>query len=203
MRLYSLHRPRLIRQIIADCVALAAILIAFIAAGRIRAHILEYRQFGQTIMDSGADITDALTSFEEQVRRIPFVGTALGDTVEASQVLPQQLVGTGQQLQQAVTDLAGLAWAVTALIPLLCVLVAWLPWRAAFAARSMRIAKLARTEGGLDLLAQRALAQAPADHVLHIHPRAARAVHHDDAVRDALAALQLRTFGHHPTRPVQ
>ena len=203
MRIYSLHRPRLIRQIIADVASLVMIMIAFIAAGRVRAQILEYRQFGGDLISSGADIKDALSGFADQVRQTPFVGTALGDTVEESVVLPEQLVGAGEQLQQALSDFAGLAWTITALVPLLCVLIVWIPWRAAFAARSVQMAKLARSEGGLDLLAQRALAQAPADAVLRIHPRAARTVHHDDSVRDALAALQLRSFGHRPARRVQ
>lgn len=203
MRIYSLLRPRLIRQIIADVVALAAIIIAFVTAGRVRSQILEYRQYGTDLIDAGADITDVLHGFADQVRQIPFVGPALGDTLEGSVVIPDQLTEAGAQLQQAVTDFAGLAWTLIAILPLVCVLIAWLPWRVSFAAKSLETAKLARSEGGLDLLAERALALAPADAVLRIHPRPARALHHDDAVRDALAAIQLRSFGHRGARHVE
>lgn len=203
MRWYSLHTPRLIRQIIADAAAIVTIIVAFTFAGNVRAQILEYRSFGADLIATGGNVEGVMSSFAEQLRQIPFVGGAIADTVLDGMTVPEQIIGTGQAFQQAVTDFAGLAWGIIALVPLAGVLIAWIPWRVLFIARSIEVSRLAATEGGLDLLAQRALASAPSSRVLRIHPRAARALHSDDAVRDALARLQRRVYGYSGDARVQ
>lgn len=203
MRIYSLHTPRLIRQIIADVLSLGGIITAFVVAAGVKADIIAYRAFGGSMIQSGADASEVIQGFAEQVRQIPFVGPALGDTVDEAVALPDQLVTTGQQFQQAVSDFAGLAWAIIALVPLASILLAWLPWRALFAFRSLQVQRLSASEGGLDILAQRALLNAPPSVILRLHSRAAKAMHHDDRVRDSLAMLERRVFGFGPHSRVE
>ena len=203
MRWYSLHTPKLVRQIIADVLAVSTIVVAFAVAGRVRDQILSYRALGADLVTTGGDIDQVMTTFAEQLRQIPFVGDTLGDSVLGGTVVPDQIISTGMAFQQAVADVASFAWGIVALVPLIGVLIAWLPWRFLFVARTVEVGKLAASEGGMDILAQRALANAPASAVLRIHPRATRAVHSDDAVRDALALLQRRVYGYGAAARVQ
>lgn len=201
MRLYSHRSARRFRQIIADALAILGIVAAFIYAHRVRSAILEYVPIAEGIAASGEDTRNFIEGVADQMRQIPLVGPSLADAFSSSIDLPGQIVVTGEALAEATEQFAFLAWAIVVLVPLLAILSVWVPWRSRFAYKSVVAGNLLKTEAGVEILALRALTDGPVTEVLRTHPRPARAALEDLRVRDALAHLQLREYGHTlPTR---
>lgn len=196
MRMYSLRQVRRIRQIIADVSAFLGIVVAFVYAHRVRAGILEYAPVAEEIVSSGEEAQTFVNGIAEQMRQIPIVGPSIAEAFESSVGLPDQIVSTGEALSSAIEQFGDLAWAVVLLGPLIAILIAWVPWRSRFVVRSLEVAKLRATEAGIDILALRAIAAGPVTEVLRTHPRPARVSLEDPRVRDALASIQLREYGH-------
>lgn len=196
MRPYSLRALRRIRQLAADISAFVGVILAFIYAHRVKTAILEYAPLADDIVASGQDLQGFITGIADQARQIPLVGPSLADAFESSVGFPEQLVSTGAALGEAIEQFGSLAWSIIVFLAVGLIVVAWLPWRIRFLAKSLEAGRLAQTEAGIEILAIRAISSGPATAVLRSHPRPARVALDDGNVRDALATIHLGDYGH-------
>ena len=154
MKWYADRPVRLTRQLIADL--LAAGWVAFWIWVATTAHdwVLELRAPGDGLVNAGGDIRDVFTNAANKARGVPLVGDDLSGALGSGTKAGETLIGAGNTQISVVQDTA--FWLATALIviPVLFLLITWLPLRLRYAFKAANAAKL---KDKPDLLALRAL----------------------------------------------
>jgi hypothetical protein len=191
--------PRLAWQVAADLVALAWIVGWTLVAFTVRGVILELRGPGETLIEAGTSLQDTFSGAAESASDIPLIGDALADALGTGTGTGEALVDAGTAEIDRIESLAFWATVVLILLPLLVLLVTWLPARLRYAREAGAIVDLMRRGTHGDLLALRALTGRRVHRLtkLHIDPAGAwRRGDPDDIA--ALAQLELAEFGLRP-----
>ncbi len=158
MKWYADRPARLIRQLIADLLAAGWVWLWVWVALRVREFVLSLRAPGDRMVDAGGGIRDAFSGAADKARGVPVVGDELADALGRGTRAGESLAGAGDAQIGVVQDTA--TWLAVALIavPVMFLLITWLPLRVRFALRARAAMKL---RGKPDLLALRALTTLP------------------------------------------
>ena len=194
------HSPaRRSRQILVDLLVVAWVYVAVRAGQAVHEATLRLAAPGRALEQAGRDVGDNLHSAAEKLGELPFVGSDVRGPLDDAANSTQQLISAGQDLQTSVGRLAVLLGVLVAAIPILLVLLAWLPARLRFARRAGAAQRFVDDGADLDLFALRAMANQPMHVLGKVSDDPVGAWRRGDpAVIRALAVLELRSVGLRP-----
>ncbi|SDM40826.1 hypothetical protein SAMN04488074_12132 [Lentzea albidocapillata subsp. violacea] len=154
MKWYADRPARFTRQLIADLLAAAWIATWIWVATTAHDWVLELRAPGDGLVNAGGDIRDVFTNAAAKAKGVPFVGEDLAGALGNGTKAGETLTSAGNAQISVVQDSA--FWLATAIvvIPVLFLLITWLPIRLHYARKA---ASTARLRDKPDLLALRAL----------------------------------------------
>lgn len=148
---------------------------------------------GRSLARAGRDLTDGLSGAADRAGDVPRVGDELSAPLDAASAAGESLARAGEAQQEAVGLLALVLALVVAGLPVLVVLLWWLPSRLAFA-RGHRAARALR--GDDELWALRAALHRPLPELAQLGPDAVgRWRRGEPGAAEALAALERRAVG--------
>jgi hypothetical protein len=201
MRPYARTPWRALRQVCADLLAVALVVGAVWFADLVRAATLRLAEPGRRLASTGSDLGANLRQAAERVGDLPLVGDQVRTPLDRAGQAAASLVRTGQEQQAVVGHLADLLAVLVVAVPVLVLMVTWLPVRLSFARRAGAAQRFLDSSADLDLFALRAMANQP----MHLLARIS-----DDPVGDwrrgdpavvrDLAVLELRSVGLRPPR---
>ncbi len=196
MSLYSAYPAARARQMVADAVALAAVILIVIAATTVTATIRAFARLGRDLESAGQSFADGLADAGDRLGAVPLIGDGIRAPLDAAAGAGTAVADAGRGQQQLVEAIAlGAGWAV-ALGPLLILALVWLRPRVRFARRSTLLRRMLAAGLSADTLAARAIATQPLTRLVAVHPDPAAAWRSGDAVVvRSLAALELRRAG--------
>lgn len=196
MSLYADFGPRRARQIVADLVALAVIVISVLLGIAVHGAISVLGGVWAQLEDAGSGFEGTMGEIGETLGGVPLIGGGIRGPFDTAAGAGGTLAEAGRTGQAAVATIATIAGIGVALLPIALLLIVWLWPRVRFARRSAETRSLLRLEDGRLLLALRALDDARASELARISPRAVSAWQAGDpAVVHALAALEAREAG--------
>lgn len=200
VKMYADRAPTAIRQLITDLLVVVWVYAWIRAAMWVHELIEQLAVPGQQLEHAGTGLADNLADAGSKIGQVPVVGDDLTSPFTNAADAARSLAGVGQQQQDIVADLA-LAIAVgLPVFPLGLVILVWLPLRVRFIRRAGAAVAMRTSPAGRDLLALRALTNQPLRELTRIHPDVTQAWRRgEDATVDALATLELRSLGLHPT----
>jgi len=195
VRLYA-DRPAVgFRQFATDLLVVAWVVFWVWAATKVYETTLRLAVPGQKIQAAGEGMAGGLSDAGNKVDNVPAVGDALASPLDRAAGAAESLAEAGREQQEAVHNLAVAVVVLMLIVPLLVVLLGWLPLRIRWIRRANFATSLRRAHAGRDLLAL-ALARQPLRRLAAIGPDPANAWRDGEpATVDALAALELRTLG--------
>lgn len=161
MRFYARFSWRLVRQVVGDLFVLAWVVAWWLTGRAVDQVIRVLAEPARRTQRLAGDLQQHSTEAAAQAERVPVVGEHLGKPfTEMAGTIGELARSAGEQVAQIEFVASVTGWVIF-LIPALLLLVLYLPRRIAFATRARDVLALARTEGGGDLLALRALATQP------------------------------------------
>jgi len=193
---YAETPARRSRQLLADLLAVAALLLCVWIGSSVYDVTAQLAGPGRTLESAGSSLADRLSEAGAAAGEVPLVGEALQDALEQGSEAGRSIEEAGVEQQQDVARLATTLGWVTGGTPALVVLALWLPRRWGFARRAAQAHRIRESGAGLDLFALRALARQPIN-VLARLPRdpVDGWRNRDPESIEALAALELRHLG--------
>lgn len=196
MRIYAQRRGQLAGQLAGDVAVLvwtlawAAVGIAVDAA--VAALAGPARETARTARDLAGQLGDAATS----AGQVPGLGEQLRRPFDAASGSLGDLVATADRQAASIERLATVMGWLVFLIPVLTVLLVWLPRRVRFVRRARAAQRFIDAQADLDLFALRAMANQPMHVLAAVSDDPVRAWRSGDRqVIDALAELELRQAG--------
>jgi hypothetical protein len=199
MKLYADRPARLVTQLLGD-VLVAVLVFAFLRAGR-RAHdaVAALAGPGRDAEAAARDLQGAMRGAAGDVGDAPVVGGALAKPFQALAATSRELAGSAQSYQDAVADLALLTALLVAGVPVLLLLVVWLPRRVAWVVEASAAARLRRAgPAAAELLAARAIARQPLRRLARLDPETVAGWRAGQPAATAeLAQLELAELGLH------
>lgn len=184
------------RQLLADLVVAAALLLCLALAIAVHGLVAELAAPGRSLESAGSDLAARMSEAGSAAEGVPLVGDELSSPFDQASESGSTIQRAGQQTQDAVAVLAVVLACLTGGFPALIVLLGWLPRRVRFARRAASAARLRDHEGGLDLLALRALARQPVRQVSRFRGDAVAGWRaQDPVVVRELAGAELRRMG--------
>ncbi|WEH32050.1 hypothetical protein PZB75_00840 [Streptomyces sp. AM 4-1-1] len=157
MRLYAQTPARRSRQVIADVTAAALIYAAVKLASAVHDAIGRLAGPGREAETAGNTLSDGLVDAGDAASKVPFVGDRLKKPLTSAAEAGTGLADAGRSLQDTVGHVATLTTVALIVIPVVLVLLLWLPLRLRWIRRSAVTRRLAAEPGGADLLALRVL----------------------------------------------
>ncbi|WP_434440834.1 hypothetical protein [Lentzea sp. E54] len=154
MKWYADRPGRLTRQLIADLLAVAWVALWIWVATTVHDWVLGLRAPGDGLVNAGGDIRDVFTNAADKARGVPFVGNDLAGALGNGTKAGETLTNAGNAQISVVQDTAFWLAAAIVVVPVLFLLITWLPIRLRYARRAATILKLRDKP---DLLALRAL----------------------------------------------
>lgn len=161
MRLYAQTPARRNRQVLVDLIAVALIAAVVWAALAVRDTIMLLAEPGRKVESSGDSLAKELDGAAEAASDVPFIGGVLKKPLESAADAGSGFADAGVSLQETVGQVANVITAALIVVPVLIVLLLWLPPRLLWIRRSSTLRRLAEAPGGADLLALRALTGPP------------------------------------------
>jgi hypothetical protein len=196
MKLYSDYPARRTAQIFSDVISLGLIAAAVWLGIIVYAAIAVLAIFGKTIEDAGDGFKKTMADAGDTLGGVPIIGPGIRPPFDAASGAGQLLAQAGQAQQDLVFTAATILGIVTAGIPILIVLIIWLPRRIRFARRAGEAVRMARLADGPDLLALRAMMTADSKTLRAIDREPVDAWRRGDKrVMRELAQLELRGAG--------
>lgn len=194
MRMYAERPVRLVRQLVADTLAIAWVVLVVMGALAVRGVILTLQKPASALAEAGASIASVFDGAARTAGGVPFVGGDLSSALGAGIGAGDRIAQAGREQAEAIASVAtGTAW-VLILIGILPVLLVWLPLRVRYALAAS--AAVAIRDVDDDLLALRAITRRPVRRLLKVSPDPAAAWRAGDAdVIRGLAALELAQLG--------
>lgn len=196
MNWYSSYPAQRTRQIIADLVGLAAVILVIVTAVSVTTAIRALASFGRDLESAGESFAAGLGDAGDQLGAIPLVGEGIRAPLDAAAGAGGAVADAGRGQQELVEAIAvGAGWAV-ALLPLLMIALVWVLPRVLFARRSGLVRRMLAEGLTADTLAARALARQPLHALVAVHPDPGAAWRAGEpGVVRALAGLELRRAG--------
>ena len=196
MKLYADSPTRRVRQMVGDALLLAWILIWIEVGKAVHGATMALARPGEEINEAGSGLADKLREASSVVGDTPLVGDQLQSPFDGAGDAADQIAGAGTSSVEAVEQLADwLGWTVGA-IPVLILLVVYLPLRWRFVRTATAGRRFVDAAADLDLFALRALARQPMHRLGRISDDPAGAWRRGDPdVVRALAVLELKDLG--------
>ncbi|MFI6420148.1 hypothetical protein ACIBG6_22450 [Streptomyces sp. NPDC050842] len=161
MRFYAQTPARRNRQVLVDLIAVALIAAVVWAALAVRDTIMLLAEPGRKVENSGDSLAKELDSAAEAASDVPFIGGVLKKPLQSAADAGSGFADAGVSLQETVGQVADVITTALIVVPVLFVLLLWLPPRLLWIRRSSTLRRLAEAPGGADLLALRALTGPP------------------------------------------
>ena len=162
MQLYAERPIRRTAQLVSDVLALVLVVLAGWLGTSVYDQVMKLRAPGNGLVDAGTGLRGAFDSAANTAGGIPLVGDALAKALHGGSNVGTKLTEAGHWQIEAVENLAWWMAAIIIALPVLTLLVTWLPLRWHFTRRATAAAQLrALGDEGLDLLALRALTTQP------------------------------------------
>jgi hypothetical protein len=158
MRLYAQTTARRSRQVLADLIAVALICAAVKLALAVHDAISRLAEPGRKAESAGNSLSHGLVDAGDAASKVPFVGGQLKKPLTSAAEAGTGLADAGRSLQDTVGHVATLSTVALIVIPVVFVLLLWLPPRLRWIRRSAVTRRLADNPGGADILALRVLA---------------------------------------------
>jgi hypothetical protein len=201
MRFYAERPLRLARQLLADVLVVAWVVLVAIVARSAHDLIEQLQRPLGTLTDAGEAIRAAFDNAARTASGVPFVGDDLARALGNGTGAGESLAAAGRQQMETVSTVAVATATGIVLLVAVPVVLVWAVVRVRYAraAHSAVVVRVTDT----DLLALRALTHLPVRTLLGVSPDPAAAWRRDD--RDAvhgLAALELRSLGLRPPRTI-
>ncbi|MFI5607835.1 hypothetical protein [Amycolatopsis sp. NPDC051903] len=198
MKVYADRPVRRTAQVLSDAFAAGLLAFAGWLAAHVHTEVERLRAPGDGLVDAGSGLRSTFDSAADKASGVPLIGHPLADALHSGSAAGGDLVDAGHWQITAVEDLAWWLAVLVIAVPVVFLLVSWLPLRWRFT-RGATAADRLRRQGteGLDLLALRALVTRPL-------PRRASAAAVTAGWRDrdpeVLAELAERELAHHGLR---
>lgn len=161
MRFYAQTPARRNLQVFVDLSAVALIAVVVWAAFAVRRSILLLAEPGRRVESAGDSLAEGLGNAGDAASGVPLIGDILKKPLQAAAGAGSGFADAGVSLQETVSQAADVITTVFILLPVLFVLLLWLPPRLLWIRRSSALRRLAESPGGADLLALRALTGPP------------------------------------------
>src|SRR4051794_17815671 len=209
MKLYADRPLHATNQLLGDGLALAWRVFWTWLASKALERVAALGGPGAAADRAGPHLARTLGGAARRVDDIPLAGDTLRAPFDQGAGAGRDLASAARAYQDSVTDLARFATIATVVIPVLLVLVVWLPRRAAWIRAASAASRLLKDAGdsdrGTDLLALRALVHQPLTALAGTpglgEDPAGGWRERDRATLEALADLELRGLGLRATRP--
>ena len=193
MKLYAETAGLRARQILGD-LAVAAWTAAWVWAGVTLYRLVEKLAVpGARLEQAGGGFAGDVAEIQQRVGRIPVVGNELQGPFGRLAGVGQTLADAGATQQAAVHQLALWLGVVVAAVPIVALLLAWLPRRVAWAREAGAASRLRLDGADLELFAIRAVANRSLRELHRVTPDPAGALRAGEF--SALADLELRALG--------
>ncbi len=196
MQIYSASPAARARQVTADVLAVAGIVL-FAVLGVVTSTLVSaLADLGRGIEDAGQGFQSTMTDAASTLGDLPLVGRGAGAPFQDASDAGAALAAARRDQPQLVLTLAVVAGLLVALLPIALIARYWLARRIAFARRAAAVRALAGVPGGVELLALRSLSHGNDRDLLRISPDPAAGWRRGDAaVVRRLADLALRDSG--------
>ncbi len=207
MKVYAERPWRLTRQIVADLALAGWSLLWIWAAFGLYHFVQKLAVPGQKLESAGDKLAGNLSDAESRAAAVPLIGRSVAAPFGSAAEAARGIADAGRTQQEAVGDLATvLAW-FTGAVPILIALALWFPFRAVWIRAASAAARVRKRPGGSELLALRALANAPLKRLSDLQRNLDEDVvagwrTGEQSCIDALARLELRRLGLKPRLPV-
>ncbi|WP_410597947.1 hypothetical protein [Amycolatopsis sp. lyj-23] len=196
MQLYAERPMRRTAQLVSDLLAVLLVVFAVWLGTSVYDQVLKLRAPGAGLVDAGTGLRGTFDSAADTADRIPLVGGALAKALHGGSNVGTQLTDAGRWQIESVENLAWWLAAVIIVLPVLALVVTWLPLRWHFTRRATAAARLrALGDDGLDLLALRALATQPLHRLASVGEVANGWRERDRDVIEKLAGHELARHG--------
>jgi hypothetical protein len=196
MKLYAETGSLRARQVLGDLGVLAWTAL-WVTAGVALYRLVEKLAVpGQRVEQAGSGFAGDVAEIQQKVGRIPVVGDELRDPFGRLAGAGRTLAEAAATQQEVVHQLALWLGVAVAAVPVVALLLVWLPHRVAWAREAGAASRLRLTGADLELFALRALANRPLRQLHRATPDPAGALRAGDHA--ALAELELRALGLRP-----
>ncbi|UDY23595.1 hypothetical protein [Nocardioides sp. Kera G14] len=201
MKLYADTPARRAAQVLGDVAAVLFVLVSVLLARKVHEATLRLATPGRRIEAAGDDLAARLRDAGARLSDVPLVGDAAGKPFDGASGAASGLADAGRAQVHAATTLADWLGVAVALIPVVLLLVFYLPPRLRFVRRASAGQRFLDSGADLDLFALRALTHQPLHVLARITDDPAGAWRRrDGVVLNRLAALELRSVGLQPPR---
>lgn len=196
---YAESSARRVTQILVDILIVLGLLACLWIGSGVHDLTAKLAGPGRELETAGDALASRMDDASQAAGDVPLAGDTLAAPFEGASQASRAIEEAGVHQQQAVESLAtALGW-VSGGLPALFLMALWLPRRLRFARQAGQAARLRAADGGLDMLALRALARQPLDSLLRVGPDLVNGWRVQDATAmETLAALELRRLGLKP-----
>ena len=200
MKLYAETAGLRVRQLAGD-LAVVAWTAAWVAAGLALYRLVEKLAVpGARVEQAGSSFAADVAEIQQTVGRLPVVGGQLQDPFGRLSGVGRTLAEAGVAQQEVVRQLALWLGVVVAAVPVIALLLAWLPRRVTWMREAGAASRLRLDGADLELFAIRAVANRPLRELHRVSPDPAGDLRAGEF--QALADLELRALGlRAPPRP--
>jgi hypothetical protein len=190
------------RQIVADVFFVLWCVLWIWVAVRLYGLVLSLGGPGEALQSGGDGLAGNMTEAGDRIDGLPVIGESVRAPFDRMSDAGHAIADAGRAQQEAVGKLALFLAVAIAMIPILMLLIIWLPLRIRFVRRASTAQRFIDSADDLDLFALRALARQPMHVLARIDDDPAGAWRRKDpAVILALAGLELRDEGLRSPRP--
>ncbi|WP_423918008.1 hypothetical protein ACPEEZ_09575 [Frigoribacterium sp. 2-23] len=202
MQLYAASASVRARQITADVISVAAIVVFVLCGVATGSAVAAFGDWGRQVEEAGLGFQGTMRQAAGALGDVPLLGGAVSRPFDGAGDAAGTLVDAGREQQRAVTTASVVSGLAVAVVPSAIVVTVWLRRRLAFVRRASSARRLLSTAGGDDLLALQALGRRDQLGLVDVVPDPVAAWRSGDptAVR-ALADLTLRDLGVRRPRP--
>jgi hypothetical protein len=181
------------RQLVGD-LAVLAWTAAWVAAGVALYRLVEKLAVpGERVEQAGSSFAGDIAEIQQKVGRLPVVGGELQDPFGRLAGVGRTLAAAGVTQQEVVHQLALWLGVVVAVVPIVALLLVWLPRRVSWAREAGAASRLRMDGADLELFAIRAVANRPLRDLHRVTPDPAGDLRAGEY--QALADLELRALG--------
>ncbi len=158
MQFYAERPIRRTAQVVSDLLALLVVIFVVWLGTNVYDEIMRLRAPGDGLVKAGTGLRGTFDSAANSAGKLPLVGDALARALHGGSDAGNQLADAGRWQIEAVESLAWWMAALIIALPVLALVVTWLPLRWHFTRRATSAARLRDLgDEGLDILALRAL----------------------------------------------
>jgi hypothetical protein len=193
VKLYAETAGLRTRQLVGD-LAVLAWTAGWAAAGVALNRLVEKLAVpGERVEQAGGNFAGDIAEIQQKVGRLPVVGDELQDPFGRLEGVGRTLAAAGATQQEVVHQLALWLGVVVAVVPIVALLLLWLPRRVSWAREAGAASRLRMDGADLELFAIRAVANRPLRDLHRVTPDPAGDLRAGEY--RALADLELRALG--------